>query len=55
MDYINIFITLVTGLIGTAAGYFLKYYLDKKSEIENREYRAKEAKYLRLLDLARVY
>lgn len=42
-------------LFGGVVGFWLKSVLDKRGEIETREYKAKETRYQKLLDLARVY
>lgn len=42
-------------VVGGVVGFYLKSYLDKRAEIEARDYKAKEKRYQTLLDLARVY
>jgi len=51
----NVIIEISKIVLGVVAGYLLKAWLDKKAEIETREYKAKEKRYQKLLDLARVY
>lgn len=52
----NEIIIEIVKIVGAGlSGFLLKSWLDKKAEIETREYRAKEERYQKLLDLARVY
>lgn len=49
MDWIQIVVPLLTLLLGGIGGYFVKYYLDKKSESETRAFKDKREHYRNLI------
>ncbi|HSW88329.1 MAG TPA: hypothetical protein VLG12_04150 [Candidatus Saccharimonadales bacterium] len=54
---ISIIVTSVVSTLSSATilGLFITHWLSKKAEKESREYKSKEEKYTKLLDLARVF
>jgi hypothetical protein len=49
MDWNQIVIPLLTLIFGVIGGYFIKYYLDKKSESETRAFKDKREHYRNLI------
>lgn len=49
MDWNQIVVPLLTLIFGAIGGYFIKYYLDKKSESETRAFKDKREHYRNLI------